>query len=196
MKIIGITGGVGSGKSAVLDDLKARYGAYILKADELANSLKGRGEEGFEPIVALLGEEVLGEDGQIDNKKMAQCIFGDPELLAKVNNILHPMVKERILRSIEEKRAEGKTELFVLEAALLLEEGYDSVVDEMWYIFATEEVREKRLAQSRGYSREKIRSIMQKQLTEEAFREGCDVVIDNSKSMKETQRQIDAVLRV
>ncbi len=194
MKILGITGGVGSGKSAVLDDLQNRYHAYILKADELANSLKKKGEDGYRSIVELLGKDILGDDDEIDNKKMAQRIFSDPEALAKVNDILHPIVKEHILRTIEQKRAEGTTKLFVLEAALLLEEGYDQIVDEMWYIYADTATRAERLRQSRGYSDEKIQSIMAKQLSEEDFRKGCDVVIDNSGTMEDTRKQIDRAI--
>ncbi|MCR5283947.1 MAG: dephospho-CoA kinase, partial [Lachnospiraceae bacterium] len=183
--------GVGSGKSAVLDDLEKRYGAYILKADELANTLKKKGQEGYDPIVELLGKEILTKNGEIDNQKMAQRIFEDPKKLAKVNSILHPLVREHILRDIEQKKEEKATDLFVLEAALLLEEGYDQIVDQMWYIYADESVRAERLRQTRGYSDEKIKSIMAKQLSEEAFREGCDVTIDNSGTLEHTREQID-----
>ena len=194
MKIIGVTGGVGCGKSAVLDDLQNRYHAYILKADELANSLKEKGEDGYQPIVDLLGKDILDQDEKIDNKKMARCIFSDPEKLAKVNSILHPLVREHILRDIEQKKEEKATDLFVLEAALLLEEGYDQIVDQMWYIYADESVRAERLRQTRGYSDEKIKSIMAKQLSEKAFREGCDVTIDNSGTLDHTREQIDQAI--
>ena len=93
---------------------------------------------------------------------------------------MHPAVNQYILDEIERERKEGKREFFVLESALLLENGYDKILDSMWYIYCDERVRAQRLQASRGYSEEKIRSIMNKQVSEAQFREVCDVVIDNS----------------
>ena len=157
MKTIGVTGGVGCGKSEVLDHIEKQYNAIILKADELAATLKEKGGPCYQLLADLLGEDVL-----TDKRKMAQAIFSDPELLAKVNAIVHPIVKEEILQRMREagegrlKTARGTTaDYFILEAALLLEEGYDQLVDEMWYIYAPEEVRHERLSKGRGYTREK-----------------------------------------
>ena len=195
MQIIGVTGGVGSGKSCVLDYLEEHYGAYILKADELAGELREPGGSCYEPLIRLLGEEIQDPDtGRIHKGRMAQKIFADPALLTQVNELMHPKVREEILRLIEEKKQDEACRLFVLEAALLLEEGYDSITDEMWYIHADEAVRRQRLKDGRGYSDEKITSIIQKQLTEPEFRRRCDVVIDNSDEIAETYRQIDAAL--
>ena len=195
MQIIGVTGGVGCGKSCVLDYLEEKYSAYVLKADELAGQLREPGGSCYEPLIALLGEGILDpETGRIDKARMAQRIFSDRALLQKVNDLMHPMVREEILRRIGEKRNDTACRLFVLEAALLLEEGYDSVTDQMWYIHADEAVRRKRLKAARGYSDEKITSIMQKQLPEEEFRRRCDTVIDNSGDIGQTRQQIDAAL--
>ncbi len=134
------------------------------------------------------------DTGRIHKGRMAQKIFADPALLTQVNELMHPKVREEILRLIEEKKQDEACRLFVLEAALLLEEGYDSITDEMWYIHADEAVRRQRLKDGRGYSDEKITSIIQKQLTEPEFRRRCDVVIDNSDEIAETYKQIDAAL--
>ncbi len=190
MRLIGITGGVGAGKSEVLDWLHAHYRCYILKSDQAANQIKEPGEICYEPLVSLLGSEVLTGDGRIDKGKMAAKIFADTELLQKVNAIIHPAVKAYILQKIEELRAEKSVDYFFLEAALLIEEGYDKIVDELWYIRADESVRRMRLKQARGYSDEKIDQILQAQLSDEAFQEHCDFVIDNSHQMEETYRQI------
>ena len=197
MKVIGITGGVGSGKSAVLDAVKAAYKAEILKADELAQQLKLPGGICYEPLLQLLGEEILEEKAQpgekpgIDNRKMAALIFADKALLEKVNAIMHPRVREEIVRRIESCRRQGEKDYFFLEAALLLEEGYDRVVDEMWYIYADEASRISRLRQSRGYTEAASRAIMEKQLGEEEFRQRCDVIIDNSGTLEDAMRQVE-----
>ena len=125
---------------------------------------------------------------------MAEKIFSSRELLTKVNGIIHPAVKELILSAIQEERKSKIHDFFFIEAALLIEEGYLDYVDEMWYIYAREEVRRKRLKESRGYSDEKIDSIMNSQLKETDFRRYCSVVIDNSDSLTESRRQIDEKL--
>lgn len=190
MKIIGVTGGVGAGKSAVLAYLQEEYGAYVVLADQVANLLKEPGQSCYQPIVDLLGIAVLQEDGFINRKAMGQMIFSDAALLKEVNAIIHPAVKQYILEQIEKKRFE-KTEIFVIEAALLLEDNYDAICDEVWYIYTSEAVRRTRLKESRGYSDDYITGIMKKQLSEEVFRARCDVIIDNSNTVEETQKQID-----
>jgi len=142
-------------------------------------------------LVELLGEEVLNpENGQIDKKKMAAMIFNDDELLEKVNAIVHPEVRIYLEKRVEEARVNSEIELLFIEAALLIEAGYKDMVDEMWYIYATEEVRRKRLKENRGYSDEKITQIMEAQLSEEEFRLSCDFVIDNSGSLRKSYKQI------
>jgi dephospho-CoA kinase len=137
-----------------------------------------------------MGEEILAPDGQIDKGRMAQKIFADAALLAQVNGLIHPAVKDFLLERLSEAKKKGSTELFFVEAALLIEGGYGSLVDEMWYIYTAEDVRRKRLKEARGYSDEKITQIMERQLKEEKFRENCDFTIDNSGSFSDSCRQI------
>lgn len=190
MKIIGITGGVGAGKSEVLSLIKEACDCEILKADELANEIKLKGNQCYDELVKLLGEEVLDDNQEIDKKKMASMIFNDKELLGKINNIIHPAVKKEILRLIDSYRNAGKIDYFFIEAALLIEDGYEAIVDELWYIYASKETRRERLKSSRGYSDEKIENIMNSQLDEMEFREHCKVVINNDKDIEETREQI------
>lgn len=190
MKVIGITGGVGSGKSALLHAIAESFSCRLLLADEIANTLKQPGQSCYEDLCALLGSEILDEAGFIDNKKMAALIFGDQALLEKVNALVHPAVKAYILRGIEEERKKGAVEYVFVEAALFIEAGYREMVDSLWYVYADKNVRLRRLYEGRGYTTEKSRSIMDKQLQEEVFRTHCDVVIDNSGSMEETMVQV------
>ena len=195
MKTIGITGGVGSGKSSILTYLEQNYNCIILKADEIANQLKLPGRECYQTIILLLGNEIIGEDGLIDNTKMAEKLFGDRSLLTQTEAIIHPAVKKIIKNRIAlEKKKNGVGILFV-EAALLIEDYYDEILDELWYIYADEETRKDRLIQSRGYTEAKIKKIMSEQLPDEMFRNYCKVIIDNSGTMDETMIQIDCRVR-
>lgn len=190
MRLIGITGGVGAGKSTILEYIKAHYRCRIYLADEVAHVVKEPGQSCYRALVGLLGRDVLEEDGRIHKGRMAERIFRDENLLEQVNAIVHPAVQEYLLEKIQEARREGQTELFFIEAALLIECGYRDIVDEMWYIYAREDMRRQRLLESRGYTLEKIEQIMNSQLTEEAFRAGSDFVIDNSGTPEESFRQI------
>lgn len=194
MMTIGITGGVGAGKSQILSYIEEHYNSKVIRADEVAHLLEEPGHECHDRIVALLGSDVLQEDGSIDKKKMAAVIFNDKEKLAGINAIIHPEVKKYIIKQIEkEKKAEIIDFLFI-EAALLIEEHYDEIVDEMWYIHTDIEIRSKRLAQSRQYSAERIANIMRGQLSEEEFRKHCSVVIINNGDLEETYKQINYIM--
>ena len=200
MKIIGVTGGVGSGKTELLHYIEKNYRCRILLADEAAHEVMQKGGRIYEPLVALLGSSVLDSSGEINRKEMAARIFSQEELLGRVNALIHPAVREYILEAVAEERekaaagAEDAVDYFFLEAALLIECGYRSVVVEMWYIYCDLAVRRERLKKSRGYSDEKIDSILSSQLTEAEFRSGSDVVIDNSGNLEDAYRQIREAL--
>lgn len=194
MKVIGITGGVGSGKSALLAYIKEKYNCRVLLADEAAHKVKEPGQPCYERLTALLPGNVLDEDGSINKGRMAAEIFSSKELLMAVNAIIHPAVKEYILSEIAAERERGAVSFFFLEAALLIENGYLDIVDEMWYIYAAQEVRRQRLYSSRNYSEEKIDGIMSSQLSEEEFRKHCGTVIDNTGAFEDACRQIDVKL--
>lgn len=194
MKFIGITGGIGSGKSEVLGFIRKHYRCEIYLADEVAHLVKQPGTACYQALTDLLGKDVLGADGQIDKAAMADKIFRDSVLLQKVNDIIHPAVREYLLEKLSEAKRRADVELFFVEAALLIECGYRQLVDELWYVYAEESVRRERLARSRGYSEEKISHIMKQQLAEEDFRSNCDFIIDNSGSFEETRRQIEKKL--
>lgn len=194
MLFVGITGGIGAGKSEILKYIGRHYRCEIYLADEVAHLVKLPGTSCFDKLVGLLGADVLDASGRIDKKVMADKIFVNQELLRQVNSIVHPAVKEYLLKRLKVAEESGEVELFFVEAALLIETGYGELVDEMWYIYAEEVVREKRLREARGYSEEKIRNIMKNQLSETAFRKACDFVIDNSGELTDSYRQIDKKL--
>jgi dephospho-CoA kinase len=192
--IIGITGGVGSGKTEVLSYIKDKYNCTVIFADEVAHKVQEPGQGCYGELVALLGENILARDGQIDRAKMAGKIFADGELLKGVNQIVHPAVKRYILDEIDREKEEGKIDFLFIEAALLIEDGYVNIADELWYIFASEDVRRERLKSSRSYSDAKIDGILGSQLSEEEYKKHCKVWIDNGGSKQKTYEQIDKKL--
>lgn len=189
MKIIGITGGVGCGKSTVLSYLKEVCGAAVYEADKIAHLLQKPGNICHKKIIEVFGRDILNEDGTINRTALGGIVFADHEKLQKLNEIVHPEVKQYVRDQIAEERNRG-TKLFVLEAALLLEDGYESICGEIWYIYAKETVRRARLKASRGYSDEKISTVIAAQMPEELFRRRCSRTIDNSGDWKETCSQL------
>lgn len=194
MRLIGITGGVGAGKSEILAYISKHYKCRIYLADEVAHLIKKKGQHCYDMLVELLGEEILEPGGEIDKKKMAEVIFADDELLEQVNAIIHPQVRIFLEERIKEARQDVDVELLFIEAALLIEAGYKEIVDELWYVYADREVRKKRLQLSRGYSEEKIEQIMSSQLSEDEFRKASDFCIDNSGELEESYKQINKKL--
>ena len=189
MKVIGVTGGVGAGKSEILNFIADNWNATVVEADEVGYLVMKPGKSCFAPIVELFGPGILQEDGTLDRTKIAEMVFEDKELLDKLNAIVHPAVKKYIRKAIEREK-ENETDFFIVEAALLIEDKYDEIFDEMWYIYADEETRTERLMKNRGYSEEKVKSIFANQLSEDEFSDHCDFEIDNSGDFEDTKEQI------
>ena len=195
MKFIGITGGVGAGKTAILDYLKNKPDTKVMLADEIAHELMMPGTQCYDRLKAEFGtEDIYQKDGFFDRIKLAQVIFSDDEKRKKLNGIVHPAVRKYVIGQAAYERKEGKIKLLVLEAALLIEEHYDEICDELWYIYTSEENRRIRLKKQRNYSDEKISEIFNSQLTDEKFRKACRVVIDNNGTIEAAAAQIEAAL--
>ena len=189
MRVIGVTGGVGAGKSTVLGIMEKDFGAYVIQADQIGHILMEPGEECYDAVIGLFGKETIKKDKTIDRKRISDVVFTDKEMLLKLNGIIHPAVKSRILRLIQEQREAGR-EICVVEAALFLEEKYQEFCDEVWYVYTEEDIRIQRLMENRGYSREKSLGIIKNQVSDQVFRENTDYVIENNGDLLETRRQI------
>lgn len=186
MKIIGITGGIGTGKSTVLNLLKQEYHAYIVEADKLAHELMLPGEAVYHRITDIFGTDILNIDGTIDRNRLGAIVFKDADSLRKLNEVVHPAVKQYILQDMETKKKEGNVEYYVIEAALLIEDGYKTICDELWYIYVEGEERIKRLIAGRGGSREKWEHVIGNQSSDDYYRMNCDYVVDNGGSFEHT----------
>lgn len=195
MYFIGITGGIGAGKSTVLSLLEENFNCKVLLADLVAADLMRPGKECFDKVVALpWPESILDTQGEIDRPKMAKFMFADNSLREAVNGIVHPAVQTEVLNQVEAEKEKHNIEYFFFEAALLIECGYGKLVDEMWYIYASQEVREKRLMETRGYSKERIAKTISTQRSEESFRAHCNRIIDNSGTKEQTLAQLRQII--
>ena len=193
MKVIGITGGVGAGKTQILEYLNNKYGATICQADAVGKKLQKKGTECYDAIVEHFGTEMLDEKEELDREKLAAIVFPNPEELAVLNRIVHPAVKEEIRHMIK-KEERKNTNLMIVESALLIEDHYEEICDEMWYVYVEDEIRKKRLIYARGYDAKKVDDIIAAQLPKDMFMKHCDRVIDNSDAFEETQMQLDQII--
>lgn len=196
MKFIGITGGVGAGKSAVLSYLGKKERVRIMMADRIAEELMEPEGTCYPAVCELFrGEPVFLEDGRIDRPAMAAVIFQKESLRESLNAIVHPAVKQYVCNQRKAEQEKGELDFLFLEAALLIEEHYDEICDELWYIYTSKEIRSRRLMESRGYSTQKIEQIFASQLSEEEYRRVCDRVIDNNGTEEETVLQLEKLMR-
>ena len=217
---IGVTGGIGSGKSLVMEILKEEHGAEIILSDLVAHELMEPGAKSYQDILAAFGEEILREDRTIDRSKLSAIVFSDPDKLSKLNGITHPNaiqeIRDRMAAFAEEAGSStGKTEseepgsttdrenlgqgrdlrIIAVESALLLEAGMDRDFDSFWYVWADPEVRVKRLMEGRNYTEDRARAVMASQKDDSYYRDKCQVVIDNSAGRRETAAQVGRAIK-
>ena len=192
-RVIGITGGVGCGKTEVLRFLSREFSAVCLVADEIGRELMRRGGECYAPVRDLFGGGVVFRNGILNRGEIAKRVFSDKGLLKKLEAIIHPAVKKEIKKRIDAARREARPLVFV-ETALFFEDHYEQICDEVWYVRADETARRKRLKKARHYTDKKIDSIMKNQRSDLSFRRRADRVIENGGDFSETKRHIAALL--
>ncbi len=195
MKVIGVTGGVGSGKSVVLDELKTLYNCEVIKADNVAHSLMAKGEIAYNAIVSEFGSEILDTNAEFHKEIMAKLIFTNNTNRKKIDSIVHPLVTDYIVNTIKVAKKENVLDYIFIEAALLIENGFDQICDELWYIYVNKYIRIQRLMSGRGYSREKCISIINSQKTDDFYKMNCKYTIDNSYDLDKTLLDIDNLLK-
>lgn len=193
---IGLTGQAGCGKSKVCELLKEHFHAEILEADRIARELCEPGGECLKEIRKAFPMETLYlPDGSMNRPAFAELVFHEEKKRNQLNHIVYPAVKRYIINRLEQERREGRTGMLVLESAQLLEDGYDKICDELWYVYAPASVRKQRLITTRGYSEEKIEGLFRAQKTDEEFLKHCAHVIDNSGSAADTLQILKTLVR-
>jgi dephospho-CoA kinase len=187
MKVVGLTGGIGAGKSTVSAQLAAR-GAVVVDADAVVKELQASGTPVFEAIVERFGTGVVGPDGELDRPALAAVVFGDPEALAELNALVHPAVGAEMFRRIDEQR--GTDRVVVLDVPLLVESGRYRAAGVI-VVDAPVEVAVERLVRDRGMTEDEARARMARQVSREERLAKADFVIDNSGTPEALDEAVD-----
>lgn len=183
---VALTGGVGSGKSRILDLLRKKFRAEVIQTDHVARMLEEPGQAGFDALVGAFGRELAGEDGRLKKDVLAAMVFTDREARETVNRLIHPLVWQQV----QELAGKAEKSFVVVESALVLENPGD-FFDEIWYVYTLREERIRRLQEGRGYSRERCLQMMAGQPSEEEYQKCADWVIDNNGSLESVREQIE-----
>lgn len=194
MRVIGLTGGAGSGKSYVAGVITENFPILHINTDDIARRQMQKGGCSYEQVVREFGTGILGSDGEIDRAALAKIVFNDDEKLKKLNSLTHPNVTEEVHRIIGiVDRGEVMSALYnrpvpykavLVETAILKEAGYEAFCDDIWFVRAPREDRIGRLMKTRGYSRERAESTLSSQASDEEFESYCTGIIDNPDSLK------------
>lgn len=186
--VIGLIGGIGSGKSTVLNYLKRNYDAYIIQSDHVAKEVMLPGNQVFEQISETFPQVIV--DGKIDNERLSKIVFSDKEKLDLLNAITHPGTVAEIISRING----SDNNIIVVESALLIGSGVEQYCDEIWFVYCEIEKRIDRLMKDRGYSRDKAERIIRNQPSDDEYNTYADEFIDNTYSVEKTKEQIDLLL--
>ncbi len=192
MKVIGLTGGTGSGKS-VISGLLQQRGSYTIDCDKIAHDIILKGGPAYGDIVEYFGTGILDGAGEIDRKKLGEVVFGDPEKLAYLNRCTHHRVQEVVLREMDAARRQpDKYRRIVLDVPLF-SEAVEAMCDEVWAVFAREEVRIHRIMERDGISRELAERRLASQEKFESYAGYAHSIIDNSLDLAYVEEQLDAL---
>ena len=191
MVVIGLAGGIGTGKSAVSRILE-NLGAVVLDADRFGHEVYLPNTDGLREVVAAFGEDVLLASGEVDRRALGGKVFGNPEEMAKLNAIAWPRIRQRISEGIEEQRREG-TQVVVLDAAVLIEAGWTDAADEVWVVTAPEAHVIQRIQSRNNLTEEQVRARMSSQMSTEERVKHADVIVENDGDLEDLQSRVKAL---
>ena len=191
--MIGLTGGIGSGKSTVAGMLAA-LGAHVIDADRVGHEVYRPGTEGFRRVVEAFGREVVAADGTIDRQRLGARVFADPAALARLNALVHPLIGDEIRRRMQAARADDRARAIVVEAAIMLEAGW-RFFDQIWVVVVERETAIARVTASRGLSREEVERRIDAQMSNAERRRVATEVIENDGTLAELRARVEAAGR-
>lgn len=186
---IGLTGGIGTGKSLVTQFL-AEQGAVVVNADLLGHQAYLPGTLGFDQVVAAFGDEIVGNDGHVDRKKLGSIVFADPKQMERLNGIMHPIIRGLIEGRLDEMYREGE-KVSVVEAAVLIEAGWKPVFDEIWVVTANVEEIVSRLQSRNGLTREDAQRRIDSQISSDDRASQGDILLDNNGTVEELKDKVN-----
>ena len=189
MKTIGLTGGIGSGKSTV-SQLLGELGAFVIDADKVGHEIYLPGKEAWKQVTAAFGQDILAPDQTIDRKKLGAIVFGSDDARKKLNSIVHPLMFKDIDRRIKEKRADGFTKPIVVEAAILIEANWLPLADEVWLVVTNKNAVIERVASQRGLSAKDTEARIASQLSDAERRKYATLVIENDGSLEDLKIKV------
>lgn len=190
-KVIGLTGGIASGKSTVSNYL-AKKGFAIVDADQLVRELQAQGGALYQVLVDWLGETIILENGELNRQALANKIFSSEEMLAKSAQLQNPIIRQALWEKKESLI--GQNEVIILDIPLLFEQEYDAWCDEVWLVWVTEKVQLTRLMERNGMTEKEARQRIQAQMPLAEKQRKATYLIDNNGSLENTYNQIDALL--
>lgn len=194
MLVAGLTGGIGSGKSTFAA-LLAEHGAQIIDADQLGRDALQPGQPAWDSVVTQFGDEILAAHSmQVDRKRLASIVFNDKDALAALNAIIHPVIFGGIADALE--RLRDTDSIVVIDAALILEAGLDSILDTLIVVTSTKENRRSRLQSERGMSVEEIDARIANQLRQEDLVAKADIVVENDGSLEDLAAEAERVFKL
>lgn len=193
MLVIGLTGGIATGKSTVSDYLLS-LGVPVIDADVISREVVEPGRVGLMRLVQTFGSHLLKANGQLDRAALAELLFHNDDIRRQVNDLLHPLIYETIFEQVADCRLKGEPLVF-LDIPLLFESGELEYFDEIWLVYVPEDIQLKRLMQRDHLSKEAGQARLKSQLAIEAKKSLADVIIDNTGSINETQKQVQMNLK-
>jgi len=175
---IGLTGGIGSGKSEASDTLR-ELGALVIDADIVGHETYRNGQPAWDEIVEAFGDDVIGSNGEIDRRELGKVVFDDPGSLKRLTNIVWPKIRESLKDRMAGERDGGETNVLVVEAAVLFEAGWENLFDEIWVVTAPEKDVLERLESQRNQKPEQTRARVRAQMTNDEREKRADVMVRN-----------------
>ncbi|WP_434632206.1 dephospho-CoA kinase [Thermoanaerobacterium thermosaccharolyticum] len=190
MEVIGLTGGIASGKSTVSSILRS-LGAFIIDADIVSREIMIKGTKTYNILVNEFGKEILRKDGEIDRKKLGNLVFADKQKLNRLNEITHPEIIRRIKEIIEEERKNGKEKAIILDAALLIEMRLFNMVDEVWLVVVDKKTQIRRLMKRDNLNYNDALNRIKSQMSIEDKMKYADFIINNCKDFNAIKKQVE-----
>jgi len=192
-RVIGLTGGIGSGKTTVAGIL-AELGADVLDSDKVGHDVYRPGTDGFRQVTEAFGRDIVAADGTIDRRKLGARVFGDPDALRRLNAIVHPLIGLAVRAWLQQAQAEPNTMPIVIEAAVLMEAGWQ-FFDEVWVVIVEPETAIARVMASRGMTADEVRSRLAVQMSNEERVRRANRVIDNDGTPAELRARVEEAWR-
>ena len=188
MFVIGLIGGIGSGKSSVSAILHS-LGVEIIDADKVGHEAYTPNSEGWKKVISVFGQDIVGPENEIDRKKLGSIVFSDPSEMEKLNKLMHPIIHNLVEEKIKLLSHQG-VKVVVLEAAILIEANWQDLTDEIWLAKSNQEVVIERVQLRNNFTREEIIKRIQSQMSNDEREKHSDIVIDNNGTIEQLEEKV------